>query len=102
MIDETVNPTGQGSETIGYCQDCGKPLTAETIQRVGPRTFCEPCLTTRVAAGTAYGASAVPPPPGAPGAVPPVYTEPFPPMGGSDPSPALAAILGFIPGVGAM
>ncbi len=109
MIDETVDPTGQGPERAGFCQDCGKPLTVETARVVGSSTFCEPCLATRV------GGAGVPPPPyGVPfsgATVPPnvggaaggpVYTEPFPPVGGSNPKPVLAALLGFIPGVGAM
>jgi len=118
MIDETINDQpGNESERVGFCQDCGKPLTRDTVRNVGSRVFCQPCLTTRLDAGTAYGASATPPPgTGVPpyGAVPPpppnaggfaggpVYTEPFPPVGGSSPSPVLAGLLGLIPGVGAM
>jgi hypothetical protein len=109
MIDETVNDNAgnAGSERVGFCQDCGKPLTRETVRTVGSGIFCEPCLETRLA-GTAavppYGT--VPPPPAA-NAVPPnvagsVYSEPFPPIGGNSPSPVLAAFLGLIPGVGAM
>jgi TM2 domain-containing membrane protein YozV len=104
MSDETVDQAGQDPERVGFCQDCGKPLTRETVRTVGSRVFCDPCLTTRMSAGTAYGATPPPPNAGGPAAVPPPYpyTEPFPPMGGNDPSPVLAAILGFIPGVGAM
>jgi hypothetical protein len=102
MSDETVDQAGQDPERVGFCQDCGKPLTRETVRTVGSRVFCDPCLTTRMSAGTAYGATPPPPNAGGPTAVPPPYTEPFPPMGGNDPSPVLAAILGFIPGVGAM
>jgi TM2 domain-containing membrane protein YozV len=72
---------------VGFCQDCGKPLTRETLRAVGTGVFCEPCLTTRVGSTTPpSGYTAVPPPPGTT----------------SDPSPALATILGLIPGVGAM
>jgi len=67
--------------TVGYCQDCGKPLTDETVRGVGNSLFCEPCLTTRVGSQTtSYGSAPVP----------------------GEPRPALAALLGFIPGVGAM
>jgi hypothetical protein len=109
MIDETVDQAGQDPERVGFCQDCGKPLTRDTVRTVGSRVFCEPCLTTRMSAGTAYGAGTTPPPPPSgggpatgPAGAPPPYTEPFPPMGGNDPSPVLAGFLGFIPGVGAM
>jgi TM2 domain-containing membrane protein YozV len=71
---------------VGFCQDCGKPLTRETLRAVGTGVFCEPCLTTRVGSTT--------PPSG--------YTTVPPPGTTSDPSPALATILGLIPGVGAM
>jgi hypothetical protein len=63
-----------------FCQDCGRPLTAETLRTVGTGVFCEPCLHARVAAATPYVAPVVP----------------------GEPSPALATLLGFIPGVGAM
>jgi TM2 domain-containing membrane protein YozV len=72
----------------GFCQDCGKPLTAETVRRVETSTFCEPCLQTRVAAG----------------AVPPAAGGPIPvrPVSASEPHPLLAGLLGLIPGVGAI
>lgn len=92
MIDETSN-TAANEERVGFCQDCGRPLTAQTIRRVGSGVFCEQCLEIRMAAGT------VPPPVGA---VPPPPVTGVPPIGASDPSPVLAALLGFIPGVGAM
>jgi hypothetical protein len=80
-------------QRVGFCQDCGKPLTQETLRAVGAGVFCEPCLTTRV------GASA---PPAGYTTVPPYSAVPPSPAPASDPSPALAALLGFIPGVGAM
>lgn len=92
MIDETTNE----AERVGFCQDCGRPLTRQTVRTVGSGVFCEPCLERRLAAaGAAAGVgSAVPPPPA------PVGT--MPPMGGATPNPTLAALLGLIPGVGAM
>jgi hypothetical protein len=69
-----------GVDATSYCQSCGKPL-CETCVRKGSagQVLCEPCFTTWQARHSSY----VPPP-----------------MGG--PSPGLAAILGAIPGVGAM
>src|ERR1700734_2971363 len=79
-------------QRMGFCQDCGKPLTQETLRTVGAGVFCDPCLATRVGASApSAGYTTVPP-----------YSVPPPPSSASDPSPALAALLGFIPGVGAM
>jgi len=61
-----------------YCQNCGKGLCSACARTVGDSVFCEPCLAARI--------------PAAPGIPPPS-------MG---PSPGLATLLGFIPGVGAM
>ena len=85
-----TSPNTSQSERTGFCQDCGKPLTPATIRNVGTAVFCEPCLTARVEA-TSSAYTTVPPT-----AVPPQTTV------SDEPSPALAAILGFIPGVGAM
>jgi TM2 domain-containing membrane protein YozV len=88
-------------ERIGYCQDCGKPLTTATVRHVGSGVFCEPCLVRRVGAATAgspytsgFGAT-VPPPAEA-------YTSPLQPPSTHLPNPTLAGFLGLIPGVGAM
>jgi hypothetical protein len=82
-------------ERAAFCQNCGKPLCTECIRNIGASVFCEPCFTARTAA----------PAPGAypgytPGPVPPGYA-PGPAAVGI-PNPGLAALLGFIPGVGAM
>ncbi|MEO6806566.1 MAG: DUF5668 domain-containing protein [Edaphobacter sp.] len=77
-------------ECTAFCQNCGKPLCPECTRTVGSAVFCEPCLAARLA-GTqppsagSYSAGPIPPPP-LPG----------------EPNPGLAALLGFIPGVGAM
>ena len=82
------------AQRVGFCQDCGQALTQETLRAVGTGVFCEPCLTARVGSSTASsGYTAVPPYAAAP---PPQSAVP------GEPSPILAAILGFIPGVGAM
>jgi hypothetical protein len=94
---DTAENSSQGGtqadpQRVGFCQDCGKPLTQETLRTVGAGVFCDPCLTTRVGASApSAGYTTVPP-----------YSVPPPPSSASDPSPALAALLGFIPGVGAM
>src|SRR5271155_3225952 len=70
-----------------YCQNCGKALCNECTRPVGGFIYCEQCLAAKVGVpGVQPGA---PFPAGIPG----------PPTG---PNPALATILGVIPGVGAM
>jgi hypothetical protein len=68
---------------VAYCRTCGKPLCSSCTRDVHGVIYCEECLASHLS-------GAVPPP--APGAEPPT----------SLPSPAVAAVLGFIPGVGAM
>ncbi len=70
-----------------YCQNCGKALCAECTRPVGGFVYCEQCLTARV---------------GAPNAQPGGPFPPGVPVPSSGPNPALATILGVIPGVGAM
>ena len=100
MIDETTNQgqAAAGGERVGFCQDCGRPLTRETVRTVGSGVFCESCLEARLTgssqtAGAAQGPGAPPP---ASGPIPP------PPASSGEPSPMLAGFLGLIPGVGAM
>ncbi|MGC2108380.1 MAG: B-box zinc finger protein [Candidatus Korobacteraceae bacterium] len=73
---------------VAYCRTCGKPLCSTCARDVRGVVYCEECLASHL--------SGVLPPPGSaampPGAVPPTGM----------PSPKVAAILGFIPGVGAM
>jgi hypothetical protein len=64
-----------------FCQFCGKPLCKDCVRNVGGSVFCEVCLAERLR-GTGAGAPT------------PVFT--------GTPHPMLAALLGFIPGVGAM
>ena len=88
-------------ERVAFCQNCGKPLCQECIRAVGSAIFCEPCLIAKLAgtgspnpagsaysgtSGTGYSVDGVVPPLEQPGG----------------PNPGLAALLGFIPGVGAM
>jgi hypothetical protein len=99
-------------ERVAFCQNCGKPLCQECTRTVGSAVFCEPCLAAKLA-----GVGAPPNPGGTYNATPSggsyTYTGtgdvnytvagaiPPPRMPG-EPNPGLAALLGFIPGVGAM
>jgi B-box zinc finger/Domain of unknown function (DUF5668) len=98
-------------ERIAFCQNCGKPLCQECARTVGTAVFCEPCLAARLAGPPPPVGGAYPPPPASgtysfsgsdtgfnynvAGAIPPA---PLP----GEPNPILAALLGIIPGVGAM
>lgn len=75
-------------EATAYCRTCGKALCDECKRDVRGVIYCEPCIAARLQDTMP---SASPPGPSAR-----VVVEP------SGPNPALAAILGFIPGVGAM
>ena len=81
-------------ERSAFCQNCGKPVCSECVRNVGSSIYCEPCLTARV------GATA--PPPAYSYTGPAGYPPAVPPPSVGEPSPGLAALLGFIPGVGAM
>jgi len=75
---------------VAYCRTCGKPLCSACKHDVHGVVYCEDCIAARL--GDTMPAAA----PGA-GATPPVMMPVT-----SGPSPGLAAVLGFIPGVGAM
>jgi hypothetical protein len=66
------------SETKGFCRNCGTPLTAETLRDVSGTLYCEPCLARLVA-------------------------HPAQPqvVAGAG-SPVLAAMMGLVPGLGAV
>jgi hypothetical protein len=109
MSDETTtyganDPLGtpgesaaESAERVGFCQNCGKPLTKDTARPVGGGVFCEPCLAARIGVppsgpGAGAGASASAP-----------YVAPAgEPFTGSLPHPTLAGLLAIIPGVGAV
>jgi len=84
---------------VAYCRACGKPLCMACARDVQGTVYCDEHLP-------AQAAGAVPPP--ASSVVPPAATTPGtaavppaePPPGA--PRPAVAFILGWIPGVGAM
>jgi hypothetical protein len=89
-------------ERVAFCQNCGKPLCPECSRTVGNAVFCEPCLAARLAAADAAASSSTGTPYGNVNV--PNYAAtaaPTPPLPGA-PNPALAGLLGLIPGVGAM
>jgi len=91
-------------ERSAFCQNCGKPVCSECVRNVGSSIFCDPCLTARVGATAPPGGFPYPgyPYPGNPQTGPGGYPPVAPPVTAGEPSPGLAALLGFIPGVGAM
>jgi TM2 domain-containing membrane protein YozV len=63
-----------------YCQNCGKPLCVNCVRKgPGGQILCEPCSVTWQS-----------------------YQQPFIPPPAGAPNPVAAAVLGIIPGVGAM
>jgi TM2 domain-containing membrane protein YozV len=81
----TVHPQNQA---VAYCRSCGKALCEDCKRDVMGAIYCEPCIAARLQGQPAA----------APGPV--IAPPPVPPPGA--PSPVLAGLLGFIPGVGAM
>jgi TM2 domain-containing membrane protein YozV len=70
-----------------YCQNCGKALCNECTRPVSGFVYCEQCLAAKV---------------GVPGAQPGAPFPPGVPVSPAGANPALATVLGVIPGVGAM
>src|ERR1035438_5429816 len=70
-----------GTNAVAYCQNCGKALCAGCVRNTaGGQLLCEPCSTTWQS-----------------------FQQPFiPPPPATGPNPSAAAVLGLIPGVGAM
>src|SRR5262249_51661415 len=62
-----------------YCRTCGKALCENCKRDVQGAIYCEPCIAVRLQAGPAPRVAAA-----------------------NAPSPGVAMLLGFIPGVGAM
>ncbi|MBS1814491.1 MAG: B-box zinc finger protein [Acidobacteria bacterium] len=76
-------------ERSAFCQMCGRPLCHECTRRVGTSVYCEEDLAAKL------GETPVT-------AVPPVSSYTDSAFDANDPKPGMAALLGFIPGVGAM
>lgn len=64
------------SDAVAYCRNCGKPMCADCKRDVHGVLYCEHCLAALVSGAPAVHAHT--------------------------PSPAVAALLGFIPGLGAV
>jgi LiaI-LiaF-like transmembrane region/B-box zinc finger len=79
------------TQAVAYCRTCGKALCEDCKRDVMGAIYCEPCIAARLQGQPVPPRAAVPPPP--PPAVPRVP---------GTPNPGVAAMLGFIPGVGAM
>ena len=92
------------STATAFCQDCGKALCPLCTRTYGGLVLCEPCLLKRTAAAPPpAGAGAPQPNPGWTPVPPSAAAQTTWPVGpGVSASPVLAALLGFIPGVGAM
>lgn len=78
--------TSEAGKPFGFCRSCGKPLGADGARLVDGVLYCAehvPALKEQPAP-----------------AAPPAAPSPQPPAAGA--SPALAFLLGFIPGVGAI
>src|SRR5580658_1215099 len=72
-----------GVTATAYCQSCGKALCEACVRKgSGGQIFCEPCWMVWSSAASSQ--------------------RPYMPPAAGEPSPGLAAVLGFIPGVGAM
>jgi len=69
-----------GVTATAFCQSCGKALCATCVRTAaGGQVLCEPCFTGWQS-----------------------FQQPFAPINTGAPNPAAAAVLGLIPGVGAM
>jgi hypothetical protein len=87
---------------VAYCRECGKPLCASCQVTAFGTVYCAdhaPAAAANVAGNAADNPYAAPPPPSAGDTyAAPVAAVPAP----GAPSPGLAFLLGFIPGVGAI
>ena len=84
------------TQAAAFCRTCGKPLCEECKRDVRGVIYCEECIAARLQGTLPPAASAPAPASGLPpGAVPAATVA-------GAPNPVLAALLGFIPGVGAM
>jgi hypothetical protein len=90
-------------DATGYCRNCGKPMCSVCARPVRDVLYCEDCLAT------VMGHPAPPPVASAPAATPapsPYAPPPAAPLAVARPagssSPAVAFILGFFPGLGAI
>ena len=109
-MNETYQP--DPTQQLAFCQICGRAVASDADRLAGRAFACGLCNETKLAVpasvGAPYPGSETPGPgPSAtfgggipPGAIPPYAPPPSP--AGDVPNPGLAALLGLIPGVGAM
>src|SRR5580700_10519807 len=86
-------------DAVGYCRNCGKAMCSTCVRPVRDVLYCEECLAGIV--GIPAPVPAVPPPP-----VQSQYQMPASVLPPASPSqsrsnPAIAFLLGFLPGMGA-
>lgn len=81
-------------DAVGYCRNCGKAMCSTCVRPVREVLYCEECLAGIV--GIPAPAPAIPPPP-----IESQYQMPPPPSTRSRSNPAIAFLLGFLPGMGA-
>jgi TM2 domain-containing membrane protein YozV len=81
-------------DAVGYCRNCGKAMCSTCVRPVRDVLYCEECLAGIVGI-PAPGPSIAPPP------VPSQYQMPPASSTHSRSNPAIAFLLGFLPGMGA-
>jgi hypothetical protein len=81
-------------DAVGYCRNCGKAMCSTCVRPVRDVLYCEECLAGIV--GIPAPPPAVPPPP-----VESQYAMPAASPTQSRSNPAIAFLLGFLPGMGA-
>lgn len=87
-------------DATGYCRNCGKAMCGACVRPVRDVLYCEDCLATVMG-------HPAPPPPAAEGSAAsnpysaPAASVPYPPSRTAS-SPAVAFVLGFFPGLGAV
>ena len=100
----------QDVDAVGYCRNCGKPMCSVCVRPVRDVLYCEDCLANIMGlpatAPAAVATATRPSPPPVAGAAP-IVPSSYPPLAAPLPppkhsSPAVAFILGFFPGLGAV
>jgi TM2 domain-containing membrane protein YozV len=84
-------------DATGYCRNCGKPMCALCVRPVRDVLYCEDCLA-KIVGIPASGTEAVA---GTTAPLAPAAAAPVGAQTGTGPNPALAFILGVLPGLGA-